>query len=268
MLLDGSIDNLGIKTHTGHIERIAVHQLGRVSLHDIYHCLLGIGHVHHVHIGSFLQGTHKLFTLHCCVVDFYSVVGGAATRQGLPADEAGETHRTGVDSKASEIIVAQQLTGHLGHAIDGVGTLNSVLWGIVMRRRGAEGSDTRRREYGTAKQTGHFETIHQRANAHIPSQHRIQLGCGTQDSGQVVDSVDVVLLHGSGNLHNLGAVDALHRAALVGVALQRTQITAHDIAVAVNVSQITCQLGTYLSAGTHDKDFFHRYSILYFILNH
>ena len=128
-----------------------------------------------------------------------------------------------------------------------------------MRRRGAESADGTGGEDGTAEQACHLETVHQASDTDVPSQHGVELGSGAEDGCQVVDGVDVVLLHRSGNLHDLCTVDTLDRTTLVGVAFERTEVAANDVAVAIGVAQHAGQFGTNLSAGTNNKNFFHGY---------
>ena len=128
--------------------------------------------------------------------------------------------------------------------------------GVLSWGNGAGGED------GAAEEASHLKAVDKASDAHIPTQHGVELGGGAEDSGEVVDGIDVVLLHGSGNLHDLGGVDALHGAALVGVALQRTEVAADNIVVTINVSQITGQLGTNLSAGTNYQNSFHCSTVL------
>ena len=178
------------------------------------------------------------------------------------ADEAGEAHAAGVDAEAGVVVVGEELAGDLGDAVDGVGALDGVLRGVVVGSGGTEGADGRGSEDGAAEEACHLEAVDQGADADVPTEHGVEFGGGAEDGGEVVDGVDVVLLHGSGNLHDLGGVNALHGAALVGVAFEGTEVAAHDVVVAINVSEITCELGTNLSARTDDKNLFHRYFII------
>jgi len=251
--LDGGIDNLGVKAHGGDVEAVAVDELGGVGFHDVNHGLLGVGHVHHVHVSAFLEGADEFLAFDGGIVDFDGVVGGAAAGEGLIADEAGETDAAGVDTEAGEIVVGEQLAGHLGDAVDGVGALDSVLRGVVVGSAGAEGANGAGGEDGAAEKAGHLKAVDEAADAHIPAEHGVELGGGAEDGGEVVDGVDVVLLYSSGYLHDLGRVDALHGATLVGVALEGTEVAADNVVVTINVSQITGQLGTNLSAGTNYK---------------
>ena len=97
-LLDDLVDGLGTEAHGGDVKAVAVHQLAGVGLHDVYHGLLGVRHVHHVHEGAFLQRADGLLALDGSVVDLYGVVRGAAG-EGLVADEAREADRAGVDAE-------------------------------------------------------------------------------------------------------------------------------------------------------------------------
>ena len=203
--------------------------------------------------------------LRCTSLVGSASVGGAAAGEGHVADEAGETYTAGVHAETGEVVVGEQLAGDFGHTVDGVGALDGILRGVVVGSAGTEGTDGTRGEDGAAEEAGNLKAVDQRADAYVPTQHGVELGGGAQDGGEVVDGVDVVLLHGSGYLHDLRRVDTLNGTALVGVALQRTKVAAHNIVVTIDVSQITGQLGTYLSAGTNYKYSFHCCNILCFL---
>ena len=97
--LDDLVDGLRTEAHGGNVEAVAVDELAGVGLHNVDHGLLGVGHVHHVHEGTFLQGADELLALDGGVVDLDGVVGGAAAGEGLVADEAREADRAGVDAE-------------------------------------------------------------------------------------------------------------------------------------------------------------------------
>ena len=131
-LLDGVVDDFGVETHGGDVEAVAVYELGGVGLHDVNHGLLCIGHIHHVHVGAFLQRADEFLALDGGIVDFDGIVGGATAGEGLVADEAGETDAAGVDTETGEVVVGEEFAGHLGDAVDGVGALDGVLRGVVV----------------------------------------------------------------------------------------------------------------------------------------
>lgn len=257
VLLDSVEDDFGVEAHSRDVEAVAVDELAGVSFHDVDHGLLSVGHIHHVHVGAFCDGADELLALDGCVVDLDSVVRGAAAGEGEVADEAGEADGTGIHAETGEVVVAQQFAGNLGDAVDGVRTLDSVLRGVVAGGGGAEGSDAGGGEDGAAEEASHLEAVDEGADADVPAEHGVELSGSAEDGGEVVDGVDVVFLHSFGNLHDLGGVDALDGAALVVGTFEGTEVGADDVVVAVDITQVACEFGADLSAGTYDKNIFH-----------
>ena len=177
-----------------------------VGLHNLDGCAQSVGHIHHVHVGASLDGALELLALDSAVVDVDSIVGGAATRRCHIGDKAWEAHRTGVYTKAGEVVIAQQLTAHLGHAIHGARLLDGVLRGAVLGSVWSKGTNRAGGEHGALALASHLEGVHQAANTYLPSQQWLALGNGRQQGCQVVDGVDVIFLHGIGNLLGIGDV--------------------------------------------------------------
>ena len=69
----------------------------------------------------------------------HGVVRGSAAGKSLVADQSGKTEPPGVHAEFLVVIVAEELHGYLGHAVDGRGALDGVLRGVLCGGRGSEG---------------------------------------------------------------------------------------------------------------------------------
>ena len=238
MFADFGRDHFGLEAHGRDVEGVAVDEFARVGFHQVDGGFQRVGHVHHVHEGAFRDGADEFLALHGGIVDLHGVVGGAAAGEGHVGDEARETYRTGVHAEAFEIVVAEQLAGDLGDAVDGFGPLDGVLRGHVVRGVGTESADGTRGEQGAAHLTGYFQAVDEGAHADVPAEHRVGLGLCREDGGEVVDRVDVVFLHRVGDVLRVGGVDLAGGAGLRQRTLQGIyHISGNHIVGSVNCTQ-------------------------------
>ena len=79
ILADLVVDDLGIEAHRGDIERIAMFETSGVSLHDLDCSSECVGHIHHIHESTGLEGAMELFPLDSGIIDIHGIVGGAST---------------------------------------------------------------------------------------------------------------------------------------------------------------------------------------------
>ena len=98
----------------------------------------GVGHIHHVHKGSFWDGTYKFFPSYGRIEDVYGIVGGAASGRRDVRDKAREAYAACVDTVLVEEPVAEQFCCHLAHTVYRLRTLDGVLWRVPFWRVGAE----------------------------------------------------------------------------------------------------------------------------------
>ena len=76
------------------------------------------------------------------VEDLDRVVSGATPGVGVVADDAGEAETSEVQVESLVVVFSQQLSVHLGHSVDGLGSLNTQVRSGVARRLGTKCSDS------------------------------------------------------------------------------------------------------------------------------
>ena len=108
-LTDRGSDALGVEAHGRDVEGIAVHQSAGVRLHQLHAGTQGIGHVHHIHVGTGLERAGKLTLTHGSVVDVYGVVRRATPWRRYIGDQPWEAYRARIDAEALVVVVAEQL---------------------------------------------------------------------------------------------------------------------------------------------------------------
>ncbi len=146
MLTDLSGQHLRIDAHGRDIEGIPVLQLGRIGLHQIDDAFDRIGHIHHVHKGALVDKRGVSALLDGIEVDMDRIVGRSAAGQRFIRDDPGIADATGIDAKAFEVVVTQELTRHLRDPVDRAGALDGVLWRLLERCARAKGGDRGRGE--------------------------------------------------------------------------------------------------------------------------
>ena len=150
-------------------------QLGGISLEDLVHGAESIRHVHHIHIGAGLDRADEAPVLHGLVVDIHSVVGRTATGESDIGDQPGEAYRPSVDTKPLKVVVAQQLSGYLRHAVHRSGALDGVLRCLILRCGGTEGADGAGGEDGALLLSRHLEDVAESADTDVPGELRLCL---------------------------------------------------------------------------------------------
>ena len=180
ILADLPVDDLRIEAHRGDVERVAMPEPRRVSFHQTDGSVQCVGHVHHVHERTGLDGAAERLAPSRGVEDVDGIVRRATARRRHVRDQPREAHATRVDAEAGVIVVAEQLARHLRHAIHGVWPADGILRRHVFRRTVAKGSDRAGGEDGAAPFTGHFEHVHQAVDSDVPRQAVLAFGHGRE----------------------------------------------------------------------------------------
>ena len=105
----------------------------------------------------------------------------------------------------------------------------------------------------------HFEHVPQPVHTNVPSQFGLVLCHHRKQRSQVVDRIDVVLLHHGGNGGSVGHIANFAGTALAQhfVGFSTRDVAGHDIVVAVNAAKFHGEFRTDLSGGTDEPEFFH-----------
>ena len=153
----------------------------------------------------------------------------------------GKRNGTRVDAVATIVVVREQFSGHLRDAIQTAGALNGILRGVVGRCFGTEASDGRGREDGALLFACHFQHIPQTVHTDVPSQFRLVLCHHRKERSQIVDRIDVVLLHHSGNGRSIGHIANFAGTALAQhfVGFSTRDVAGHNIVVAVKRREVS-----------------------------
>ena len=172
-------------------------QAGGVGLHQVGHGLQCVRHIHHIHIavlGDFAGVVMAL--LDNLVEDLHGIVGRAAAGHRTVGDDAGETDAARIDSEAREIVIAQQLAGHLAAAVDRIGAHNGILRGAVVRSARAECSDRTGRKYRAAELLRDVEGVEQRAHIDTPGHLRHLFAGRAEQCHKIENGIDLMLFDG------------------------------------------------------------------------
>ena len=209
MFPDGRREIFGCELHGGDVEGVPVDQPGRVGLHDVDGAFDGVGHVHHVQLGVRLQEAGVASLPDGFIEDLDGIVGGAPTGFRYPGDQAGIANTPGVHAEPQMEIVGQEFTCHLGHTIDGGGSLDGDLRRRIGRGRGAEGGDGAGNEDSTSPGPCDLQGVFQPTQVHLVCPMGVGFSRGGQNRSEVVDGVRLEskdgLVHDTviGTVHNL-----------------------------------------------------------------
>ena len=253
MFLNLVVDNLRIKAHGGDVERVAVFQLGRIRVHDVHGGLQRVRHVHHVHECPGRDRADKLFAFYCRIVDLNGIVCRAASRKCHIGDKSREPYRTGVHTVFGVIIVTKQLGGHLGHAVHRTRPLQRVLRSVLMRSLRAERTDRGWCEHSDIVLPRDLKNIHESVYLDVPCQLRLPFRDSREQGGEIVDCVDVVLLHDAQKLLTVADISLLGGTALKQntLWLSTFDVAGDNVALRVHIPDFHCQLRTDLSGRTY-----------------
>lgn len=130
------------------------------------------------------------------------------------------------------------------------------VWSAGVRDRAGDGRGC---EDGALLFARHFEHVPQPVHTDVPSQFGLVLCHHRKQRSQVVDRIDVVLLHHGGNGGSVGHIANFAGTALAQhfVGFSTRDVAGHDIVVAVNAAKFHGEFRTDLSGGTDDQNFFH-----------
>ncbi len=144
------------------------------------------------------------------VKDRHGIIRGPAAGQRLAADDARIADAAGIHAKAFDIVITQQLAGHLAYAVHGRRPQDGLLGRVVPRRVGAKHSDgTGTKNPGQLLFPGYFQDIVQAVDVDLPGQVRPLLADGGEDGRHVIDGIDLVLVHHRFQRLAAGYVDEL-----------------------------------------------------------
>ncbi len=155
------------------------------------------------------------------------------------------------------VIIRKKLAAHLADAVDGIGTHNGVLRGVVVRGILTERTYRAGSEYRTTEPTGHLETVGKRTHVYTPCQRGVFLTGSRQKRHEVEDGVDLILMHQRCKCSAFKNVERLERT-VVAYLVAFTYVGSNDVIVAVNGAEMCGEFGTDLSACTYDQYVFHR----------
>ena len=160
-----------------------------------------------------------------------------------------------------EVIVGEELGGHLGDAVHRGRALDGVLRRVIARGVRAEGADGRGREHGAVLLAGHLEDVDQAVHLDVPGLERQAFGRGREQGGEVVDGVDVVFVHDVRDLLGVADVGLLGGAAFEEVARGRGSgdVAGDNPALVVDLAKLHREFGAYLAGRTDDENIFHEY---------
>ncbi len=247
-------DLLRLEAHGGDVEAVAVLQFRRVRFHQLHDGVQGVGHVHHVHVGSLFHVAGEGAFADGVIVDFDRVVGGASAGQGHIGNQSRETYAAGVHAEAVEIVVAQQFAGHLAHSVHGgVGTLEGVLRGFVFRGVVAERADGAGGEHRALVVLADVQGVGQGADVDVPCQFRVLFARGGEQGDEVEDGVDAVFFDNGGVGFPVQGVQFFEGTCFrQGAAFVGADIGSYHVVITVNRPQVGNQFGADLSTGAND----------------
>ena len=204
------------KAHGGDVERVAVDESGRIRFHELDDGIEGVRHVHHVHVGAFLNEAGIRMIFQGFIIDVNRVVGGSAAGQRDIGNEAGEADTAGVDAILFKVVVTQQLAGYLGNSVHCRRTLQGVLRRVHLGGAGSEGADGGRGEEMEVLLPGQFQRVDQTAHVDGPRQLGLGFSNCRQQSRQVDQGVRIVLLHDLGHHFGVRHIENLEGSAGAG----------------------------------------------------
>ena len=260
-LFDFGIDDFGRETHRCQIEAVAVTKFRRVGLHQLDARTQRIGHVNHIHVDVRRHRTGEPARLDRLIIDFDGIVGRTATGQGDIGNDARETHRTGVDTIFMVVIITEQFARDFADTIDGRRLHDGILRGFLFGRRRTERTDGTRREQCAMMLTGHLERIVERTHIDVPSHLGIALADRRKQRHQVEYRIDPMTGDDRSHRRSIQRIEDFERARFAE-RLAFAHIGRNDMRIAVNFTEVNCQFGTDLAAGTYNEDSFHRVEVV------
>jgi hypothetical protein len=235
-----------------------VHEARGVGLHQLDGAADRVGHVHHVELGVGGEEAGVAAVAHGVVEDVDGVVGRAASGRCRVGDQARVAHAAAVHAETVGVVVAEQLAGDLGDAVERGGPLQGVLGRRVGRRGGAEGGDRTRDEHRAPRLARHLEHVVEGLHVDPPGLLRVALAARREDGGEVEDGVGAVGGDGGGHGAGVEAVDDAARPAGRQLTLRRPEVGGHHRLGATGGTQGGHQLRPDLPGGAGDQDPFHR----------
>ncbi len=188
------------------------------------------------------------------------VVGGAAARWRLVADDAGIADAAHVHAILAVIVLAQALAGQLADAVDRGRVHDRELRRLFARRVRAEGGDRRWPEdfqwlAGVAAFARDLEDVEQAIHVQAPGlQWRFFAG-GRQHGGQLVDLGDVFV--GDQACQRVVVQHVQAGVARGAVQVVLADVRRDDVLRAVALGQRADQFTADLAIGADDEDAFH-----------
>src|SRR5450830_2044101 len=250
----------GIERDPRHIVGRADFHLVRRGVHQFDGGADGVGHVNHWQRRLGFQEAAIGLVLEGCVEDGDGVIGGAAARRRLVADDAGVADRAHVHAVLGVVVLAQALAGQFADAVDGGGVHHRVLGRVHRRGIGAECGNRRGPEHlerfaRFAALARHFQDVEEAVHVQGPGFQGRLLAGGGQQRGQLIHLGDVVLGH-------QGRQGGLVQHVEAGVALGVVDVVFSDVGVddvlgAVLGGQGADQFTADLAVGADDEDAFH-----------
>nr|GEU28576.1 hypothetical protein [Tanacetum cinerariifolium] len=254
---DGGGQLLRVERHARHVVRGAHLDLFGRRVHQFDGGADGVGHVDHRQRGVRTEEACVPLAAQGRVEDGNRIIGGAAARGRLEADDAGVADAAHVHAVLDEVILAQALAGQLADAVDGGRVHHRRLRGVHGRRGRAESGNRRRPEHLERLADGaalarHFQDVEQAVHVQGPRLQRRRLAGGRQHGRQLVHLGDAFLRDQRRQRFPVQHVErqVARRVIQVGGA----DVGGKDIVGAVLGGQRLHQFAADLAVGADDED--------------
>ncbi len=189
------------------------------------------------------------------VEDGHGVVGRPAAGRGQMADDAGVAAAADVEAVLSDVVIAQELAGDLGDAVDRRRAEDGVLGGhLAGRGRPEDGDGARGEDPDEAAGAGDLEDVVKPAHVDLPGPLGVLLARRREQGGQVVDGVGVEAGDEAVEGGPVGHVDELERAGSRQVGRRTDDVGDEDVVAAVPLAQGMGQLGPDLPGRPRHQD--------------
>ncbi len=255
MLADLGRELSGREAHGRDVEARVVLEAGEVRVHEVERALEAIGHIHHGQAGVLAQETGVAAVLDGLVEDGHGVVGRPAAGQGQVADDAGIAAAADVESVLEDVVVAEELAGDLGDAVDRRRAEDGVLGRhLAGSGRPEDGDGARRENAEEAPGPADLEDVVEPAHVDGPGLLGVLLAGRGEESGQVVDGVGAELPDQGVEGGPVGDVDELEGPGLGQRGRGADDVGDQDVVAAVFLAQGLGQLGADLSGRARHQD--------------
>ena len=198
----------------------------------------------------------------------HRVISRSSAGGRLPADDAGETHRTHIHPVPLVVIAAPEFPRQFGYSVHRIGVHHGILGSEVQPRMGAErpyrGGPEYLGDFAVARQV---EYQKQRIHIQPPGVHRLFLSDGRKHGRQVVHIGNAVLLHDPLERRSVQRIECPERRFQQSVR-RHPDIGGQYIFRPVLPGQPSDQFRAYLSQASYNQSFLTHNPVLFGLLYH